>query len=350
MFQGFGLAETHGLGGFSNGEAQKGGTRIPQVYIARYFFRQVIGLGGETEKVADDFNQLPGIRDISRITLTAGRFAVNDIFDNNAYAHDPRTQFMNHAIFAAGAFDYAADQKGYGGGLVVDFNRRDWAFRTGYLLLPIHSNAITLSHEVGRQGQIASELELRYKLMARSGILRLLGWTNRATAGSYREALADPNFDGDLSIDATHKIRTQYGFGINLEQSVTDAVGFFARYSWRDGKSEVMSWTDIDASTSAGFLIKGTPWGRKDDAFGIAVAYNQLSKDHRDYTAAGGVNVLIGDGRLSYSGESILETFYAFGLRPNQTLTFDYQYVTNPAYNTDRGPVSIFSGRIHGQF
>ena len=350
LFQGFGISGTHGIAGFANGDAQKGGTEIPEVYLARMFFRQTFGLGGETGKVADDYNQLAGMRDVARITVTAGKFAVTDIFDDNTYAHDPRVNFKNWSIYTAGAFDYAADQKGYVSGMVVDFNQKSWAMRGGYFLEPIHSNANTLDEHYFERGQYVLEFEKRYSLNAQPGKLRLLGWMSRANAGSYRQALADPNFDGDLSIDQTHAIRTKYGFVINLEQAITGDLGVFSRLSWADGQSETMSFTDIDASISGGLSLKGTAWGRPKDTVGLAGAINGLSAAHRDFTAAGGLGVLIGDGRLRYGEECILETFYSWQVRDPLSITFDYQFITNPAYNADRGPVSVIGTRLHAQF
>ena len=350
VFQGFGLASTHGLGGFSNGEAQKGGSVEPIIYIARAYYKHTFGYGGETEKVTDDFNQLPGIRDISRLTLTIGRFAVNDFFDGNTYAKDSRTQFLNYSMWASGGFDYGADQKGYGGGIVLDYNQKTWAFRAGYVLLPIHPNAQNFSWEIGRQGQYLAELELRYAVLERAGVLRLLAWTSRANSGSYREAVADPLFDGEESIQRTWRVRTHYGYGINWEQAVSADLGVFARWSWRDAQSEVTSWSDIDHTLSAGLALKGSKWGRPNDTLGLGAAVNGLSRAHADYFAAGGIGVTVGDGQINYNGERMLEAYYAFGFTPNHSLTFDYQYVTNPAYNADRGPVSIFAARLHGQF
>ena len=351
VFQGFGLAQTHGLGGFSNGEAQKGGSLYPKGYVARAFARQTFGFGGETEQVEDDFNQIGGVRDISRLTITSGKFAVNDVFDRNSVSQDARDGFLNYAIWEGGAFDYAADQKGYGAGTVIDFNQKSWAFRTGYFLLPIHSNAQTLSWNAGSKGQALAELESRYQLWKRPGILRLLGWESRANAGSYASAAREVDFNPEESIKVSRRVRSQLGYVINLEQEVTDDLSVFSRYSWRDAKSEVMSWADMDASVSAGLVLKGTSWGRAHDKIGLAGAINQLSSDHIRYSQLGGLSVTIGDGRLAYSGEKIIETYYSIGLGGHHTaLTFDYQYITNPAYNADRGPVSLFSMRLHGEF
>ena len=267
-------------------------------------------------------------------------------------SQDGRDGFFNYSHWASGAFDYAADQKGYGAGTVAELNQKTWAFRLGRFLLPIKSNAQTLSWDVGRQGQTLAELELRYQAWQRPGILRLTGWEAQANAGSYRQAILQPDFDGQDSIKATRRIRSQFGTMIGLEQAITDDLGVFARYSWRDAKSEVMSWTDIDASISLGLVLKGASWGRPNDKIGLAGSINQLSRDHQLYSAAGGLGVVIGDGRLAYSGEKILETYYSIGLPGgrHKALTFDYQYITNPAYNADRGPVSLFAMRLHGEF
>jgi len=349
-FQGFGLASTHGLGGFANGEAQKGGSETPEPYIARIFLRQTFGFGGETETMKDEFNQLPGKQDVSRLTVTIGKLSVSDIFDENKYASDPRNNFWNWAIWESGAFDYAADQKGYTWGMALDFNQKYWAMRGGYFLVPIFSNAQSLDLALLRRGQYMGELETRYSLASQPGTLKLLGWLSRANAGSYREALADPSIDPNDAIEDTRRTRTKYGFALGVEQQVAKDLGAFARLSWADGQSEIMSFTDIDASLAIGLSLKGTRWGRPNDTVGLAGAVNGLSGAHRDFIAAGGLGVLIGDGKLNYAQERLVETYYSFGLRDGVSLTFDYQFVVNPAYNADRGPVSILGTRVHAQF
>ena len=352
MFQGFGLAGTHGIAGFANGEAQKGGSSIPEASVARLFIRQVFGLGGAQEMVTDDFNQLGGPRDISRVTLTFGKMSVSDLFDDNSYAHDPRTSFMNWSIWEAGGFDYAANQKGYTWGAALDFNQQNWAFRTGYFLVPVFSNAQALETELGKRGQFVTELETRYSFMSQPGKLRLLGWLSRAFAGSYSQALAINAGGADINdaIVSTRRTRTSFGFVAGAEQAITDDLGAFARVSWGNGASEIMSFTDIDQSVTMGLVLKGTGWGRPKDTVAIAGALNGLSSAHRNWVAAGGLGVAIGDGKLNYSQEAILESFYTINLRDPLSLTLDYQFVANPAYNSDRGPVSLFGVRLHGQF
>jgi high affinity Mn2+ porin len=193
-----------------------------------------------------------------------------------------------------------------------------------------------------------AELETRYTLFSQPGKLRTIGWFNSVNSGSYRDTLNNPALNLDISQTRTGRIK--YGYAVTLEQSVTDDIGLFGRWSWNDGKTEIMAFTDIDASLSTGISIKGAKWGRPDDVIGLGGAINSLSRDHRDFLAAGGLGVLIGDGQLNYRRERILETYYAYALTKALTLTADYQLITNPAYNADRGPVHVFSGRFHGEF
>lgn len=351
LAQGFGFNTTLGLAGFSNGEAQKGGTEFPKFRPQRYFIRQTFGLGGEQEDVADGPLQLAGKRDIDRVTLTVGRFAVGDVFDGNSYAKDPRADFMNWAIWSSGAYDFPADLPGFTRGAVVELNRKDWALRAGLFQVPAAPNSDVLTSEGG--GAIV-ELEERYAISGQPGKLRLGVFGNQGNTASYRQALAIVASDPSLDINATtasirHSL-PKYGFYANMEQAITGDIGIFARASWNDGQTEILSFTDIDRSLSGGVSIKGSSWGRTNDTIGIGGAINGLSSAHRDFLAAGGIGLLIGDGQLNYREEKILEAYYAYNLNKWSTLTFDYQFIVNPAYNSDRGPVSVFSARAHAEF
>jgi high affinity Mn2+ porin len=348
LAQGFGLSGTLGLGGFSNGEAQKAGFAYPHYNTSRLFIRQSFGFGGEQESIEQDQTHFGGKTDVSRLSFTVGRVFLPDFIDNNAYADEPRTGFLNWSIWAAGAFDFPADQPGYSWGAFVDLNQNDWAVRAGYLLMPKVSNSNYFDPDVFGRGEYLLETELRYSLLSHPGKLRLIGWVNSAYSGSYADTLADPALNLDIS--QTRQGRIKYGAVANFEQSLSDEFGLFSRLSWNNGKTEIMSFTDIDASASFGGVLNGNHWGRPDDRIGLAGAINALSADHRAFIAAGGLGILIGDGALNYHPEKILETYYSFALQKKMTLTFDYQFITNPAYNADRGPVSIFSGRLHADF
>jgi high affinity Mn2+ porin len=357
VFQGFGLTGTLGVAGFPNGEAQKAGFVFPRYNTAHLLLQQTIGFGGEQELIEEgpyniepwpDDNRSSVKQDISRLTITVGKMAVTDIFDSNTYAHDPRTSFMNWSIMTAGAFDYAADIYGYTWGAALDLHQKDWSLRAGYFLEPSVPNGTDYDTEFFRRGQYILELEERYSLFSQPGHFQVTGWLSSAFAGSFAATLANPALD--LDIAQTRETRLEYGYIVNLEQSVTKDFGLFARYSWQDGQTEIMAWTDIDRSTSFGGVLQGTSWGRPDDRIGVAGVINGLSNEYREFLAAGGLGIVIGDGRLNYSEEKILEAYYWYSINKWASLTLDYQFVADPAYNADRGPVSIFAGRFHAQF
>lgn len=354
-FQGFGLSATHGLGDFTNLEAQKAGFDYPHYNTARAFVRQTFDFGGEQEDLEDGQNQVASKVDVSRLTITAGKFAIPDLFDNNSYDHDGRKQFMNWGI-NDGAFDYAADQKGYTWGVAAEFNQKTWAARTGYFLEPDAPNGNDFDTRIGRRGQYVAELEERWSLFAQPGKLRVLGWLTECFCGNFNDTLANPFLNpltapaGSPGIAATRQTRSEYGFTVNLEQAVNQDLGVFARLSWQDGQTEIMAWTDINESASLGGVLKGTSWGRPDDAVGVAGVISGLSTSYIDYISAGGLGINIGDGQLNYRPEQVLETYYSFALTKRAALTLDYQFVLNPGYNADRGPVSVGSVRIHAEF
>ena len=351
--QGFGIGGTLGLAGFSNGEAQKAGAAFPKIRPQRYYLRQTFGLGGEQEDIPDAANQLPGKRDIDRITLIIGRFAVGDFFDANSYAKDPRADFMNWAMWSSAAYDFPADLPGYTRGAVVEFNRKDWAVRAGVFEVPSAPNSDLLVFGAKAMGSVV-EFEERHTIFDQPGKLRLGLFANSGNTGNYNEALAiedaNPNLEINTVMSSIRRDNLKYGFYLNAEQQIARDIGLFARASWNDGQNEILSFTDVDRSISGGLSIKGSYWGRPSDTIGVGGAINGLSEANRNFLAAGGLGLLIGDGQLNYGTERILETYYAYAVNKALTVTADYQLVVNPAYNADRGPASIFSGRLHGEF
>jgi high affinity Mn2+ porin len=351
LAQGFGLAGTLGLGGFSNGEAEKAGTEFPKIRAQRYFFRQTFGFGGEQETLDDGPNQLAGKRDIDRITVTIGRIAIGDIFDGNTYAHDPRADFINWALWSSATYDFPADLPGFTRGAVVELNRKDWALRAGWFQVPEQPNSDVL---VFKTGGAVVELEERHSVFEQPGKLRIGAFANWGHTGSYHEALAiastNPSIDINAAMVGIRQNHLKYGFYVNAEQAITNDIGVFARASWNDGHNEILSFTDIDRSVSGGVSIKGSTWGRPNDTVGLGGAINGLSGPHRDFLAAGGLGLLIGDGQLDYSREKIIEAYYAVSLAKWATLAFNYQFIADPAYNADRGPVSIYATRLHAEF
>jgi high affinity Mn2+ porin len=348
--QGFGLSDTHGIAAFPNFEAQKASFPMPRMDMARLYVQQTFGLGGEQETVEDGPNQIAGKEDISRISVIAGRFAVTDFFDNNAYAHDGRTQFFNWNVDCCGAYDWTMDQISYTWGAMAELNQKFWAFRAGYFLVPVVSNSDDFDTNFP-DGEYIGELELRYSLFSEPGKLRLMAWANRANMGSYAAALAEPITTPTYpDITLVRQLRTNYGFNANVEQAINADLGVFSRASWSPGQDEIIGWTDCDESVSAGLALKGTSWGRPNDTIGVAGVAEGLSSVARAYFAAGGLGILIGDGALNYRPEKVLESYYSYNLNKWSWLTFDYQFVADPGYNADRGPVHIFAGRLHAQF
>ena len=348
--QGFGLSDTLGVAGFPNMEAQKASFPMPRADLARVYVQQTFGLGGEQETIADGPNQIAGKEDISRLTVIAGKLSVTDFFDNNAYAHDGRTQFFNWNINCCGSYDWTMDQISYTWGAMAELNQKFWAVRAGYFLVPVISNTDDFDMHFP-DGEYIGELELRYSLFSQPGKLRLMAWDNRANAGSYAAALAEPLATPAYpDISLVRQVRTNYGFEANVEQAITDNLGVFSRATWSPGLDEIIGWTDCDQSLSAGAVLKGTSWGRPDDKIGVAGVIEGLSPEARAYFAAGGLGILIGDGALNYRPEKVLESYYSYSLNSWASLTFDYQFVADPAYNADRGPVHIFAGRLHAAF
>ena len=362
MWQGFGVNNTLGADGFPNGEAFRLGTAVPNGAITRLFLRQTFGLGGEQEAVADDPFTLAGRRDVSRLTLTLGRFNAKDIFDNNAYANDPRTQFLNWALMANQAWDYPADAIGYTTGLAVELNQPHWTLRYGFFQMPRVSNSLTAEDRIfkwpydgsAQDGPLldawgmVTELERRYCLRTHPGTIRLLAYLNRANMGSYQDAVNSPTRPADLAASAA--FRYKFGFGLNLEQEIAKNIGVFSRLGWSDGRNQAWVFSDVDYSATAGISIKGEGWQRPDDTFGLAGVLNGISQSHQDFFVAGGTGILAGDGNLNYGWEKIIETYYDFKICKAIHGALDYQFISNPAFNRDRGPVSFFAARLHTAF
>ncbi|NGM38604.1 outer membrane beta-barrel protein [Methylobacterium sp. DB0501] len=354
--QGFGLSRTLGVAGFVNGEAQKAGAPFPKLRSSRYFVRQTFGLGGETEDVLDGPNQVATQRDVERITVVAGKFAMGDFFDGNVYAHDPRVDFFNWALWASSAWDFPANLAGYTQGVVVEYNRKEFAVRAAYAQVPKEPSSNVLDPRILQKGGLNVELEVRYSVLDQAGRLRFGAFSNEGRSANYREAVTltglDPVAfpDANTAALANRKNRNKSGGYINLEQALSPTLGMFARISASDGRNESLSFADIDRSASGGFSLKGTTWGRSDDAVGIGAAINGISRSHREFFAKGGLGLVIGEGQLRYRPETILETYYSVSLTRDVALSLDYQFVANPGYNRDRGPAHFFSARLHTDF
>jgi high affinity Mn2+ porin len=349
--QGFGLSNTFGVAGYVSGEAYKVGAVYPYFLIQRAFLRQTVDLGGEMEKLDPDLNQLGGTQTADRLVFTIGKYSVVDIFDTNKYAHDPRNDFFNWSIIDQGAFDYAANAWGFTYGAATEWYQDWWTVRTGVFDLSTLPNGLNLSRGAG-QGQWVAELEERHRLWDQPGKFKFLYWLTWGKLGTYSDALALAAATATTpSTAAVRSLRTKAGIGLNLEQQLTTDLGVFARASLSQGSVEEVDFTDINQSVSAGLSLTGSRWGRPDDTVGLAGVVNRISHDGKLYLAAGGLGGIIGDGRLPNAGpEQILEAYYSVPVFSFAHVTADYQFVDNPAYNRDRGPVSIFGIRTHVEF
>ncbi|MEC5218857.1 high affinity Mn2+ porin [Actimicrobium sp. GrIS 1.19] len=348
--QGFGFNNTLGAAGFPNGGAYKLGSNAPYLRLPRAFIRQTISLGGEAQLIEPAANQLGGTRSANNLTLTAGKFAVTDIFDTNVYAHDPRADFLNWSIIDSGPFDYAADSWGYTFGGAVEWTQ-DWLTLRGgvFQLSEIPNGKVTGLHL--NQNALIAELEMRHQMTGHPGKIKLLAFRNHGNMASYREATqlgVDTASVPDVAL--VRRVDSRSGFAVNLEQEIASDLGAFARVGMNGGDKEAFEFSDINNSIAAGLSIKGDRWSRHDDTVGVAFAVNRLSGSARDYFSAGGLGILVGDGALNYGSEKILEAYYTLRANSHLALTLDFQRIANPAYNRDRGPVNFVALRVHGEF
>jgi high affinity Mn2+ porin len=350
MSGGSGLSHAFGIAGFPNGEAFRVGSPEPHISVVRALLRQTIAASADSEPVEEDANRLAGRRPVRRWTLTVGKFGITDVFDDNTYSHDPRTQFLNWADWTPGAWDYPADTRGYTWGAVIEFTDRDWAARLGAAAEPKVANGLEIDKRLRHAYSLMLEFERRYEIHGKDGRVRLIFFDNRADMGNYREAIQGAGASPP-DVTATRRAgRSKWGFVANLEQSISTSDGLFLRGSWNDGRNEAWAYAEIERSLTIGGVRKCPLPGRQNDEAGLALIVNGLSADHRDYLAAGGYGFMIGDGKLTYGLEKIAELYYKAALLRNVWLTADYQFVENPAYNRDRGPVHVFTLRMHTEF
>jgi high affinity Mn2+ porin len=349
--QGFGLSDTLGVAGYVSGEAYKVGRAEPYIRLPRAFLRQTIGLGGDVETVDPDQNQLSGARMSDNIVITIGKFALTDMFDTNTYAHDPKADFMNWALIDSGAYDYGADAWGYIYGVAVEWNQSWWTLRAAVNDLSRVPNTTQLVRGFG-QFAINIEAEERHELVGQPGKFKILFFENYGKMANYLDAVrlsVETGNPPDPSL--VRKFQSRPGFAVNFEQRVLPDLGVFARGSYNDGTKEAFEFTDINASIAGGLALTGARWNRPDDTIGLAGVVNAISPEARKFFAAGGLGILIGDGQLPHYGtEKIIETYYKAVITDWIAISLDYQYVTNPGYNPDRGPVSVFGSRLHLQF
>jgi len=352
MAGGKGLSSTLGIAGFPNGETFRIGDPEPTVYVGRLFLRQHFTLDKQPgETIGEGPNQVTEKLPASRISLSLGKFCLADFFDNNEVSHDPRSDFMNWGLMNNGAYDYAANTRGYTLGFVAELIKPGWALRIGTALMPTYANGPELDYHYFKTNSETIEFEKTYAIGKRKGVLRLLGYYNTSKAPDYNDVVMAKLNGTDTSLDVINGKRyggQKFGLGLNAEQELSNSIHGFLRLGWNDGKTASWAFAEIDNTISAGIGIDGKGWNRVSDKIGIALLSNGISSGHRNFLNAGGYGFMIGDGKLpNYSRENIAELFYQLMIFQHIWLSADYQLVAHPAYNHDRGPVSIFAARVH---
>jgi high affinity Mn2+ porin len=349
--QGFGLSNTLGLADFSSGEAYKVGSALPYVRLQRAFARYTLGLGGEVEADAPGANQLGGSHLADNLTFTVGKFNITDLFDTNSYAHDPRGDFLNWGILDGAAFNYAADAWGYTYGGAAEWTQSWWTLRAGLFDLSRVPNSPMLVRGFGEFSTVA-EFEVRENWLGPPGKVKFLAFENSGNMANYNDAVRAALGTGlPPNVADVRRFSTQPGAEFNAEQEIMPDLGAFLRVSLNDGHKEAYEFTDANSSVSGGFQLSGARWGRSNDTIGLAGVISGVSSDARNYLAAGGLGILVGDGRLpKYDPEEVLELYYNATIIDGITFGVDYQHVANPAYDALRGPVDIFGFRVHGEF
>jgi high affinity Mn2+ porin len=347
---GAGISSAHGIADFTNGEAFRVGDPAPKLYAARMFLKQTFNLGGADTYIGEGANQVYKYRSEKYVTVVLGKFSIADFFDNNSYSHDPRSQFFNWGLMSNGAWDYPANVRGYTWGAILEYGTPDWKIRAASVMVPTEANGNDMDTNFAKANSNVVEVEVPFHATARGGIIRLLGFYTQSHMGNYDLSIQETPSNPDIT--ATRKYgRTKYGYGINIEQAITDNAGIFMRGSWNDGHNETWAFTEIDRSVSLGLLTKGERWRRANDQFGFGTVISGLSTHHRNYLAAGGYGFIIGDGALNYGQEWVTEVFYKANLFSETFyLTPNYQFVVHPGYNKDRGPAHVLGIRAHIEF
>jgi hypothetical protein len=351
---GRGLSQALGLAGFTNLDVVRNPTLSSTPYLARYEIHQVFGLTQETASQEPGFFSIAPSVPVRRIELRIGKMTLPDFFDANAPGSDSHLQFMNWTVDNNGAWDYAADTRGYTVGGLIEYDDQAWSLRYGLFAMPVVANGIDMDWAFSRARAHNGEFELRHSFIAkRKGTERVLFYANRAHMGTYREAvnafLAGTDSTPNILLHE-HYGALKYGFGYNAEQELTETLRLFGRFGWNEGQHESFAYTEVDQTVEAGGDYAGTRWHRPADKIGLALVSNAIKRDHQDYLRLGGLGFLLGDGKLNYGRENIVESYFNYHAWRGLFYSVDVQHINNPGYNRDRGPAWVGSVRVHVDF
>ncbi|MBY0335207.1 MAG: carbohydrate porin [Acetobacteraceae bacterium] len=345
--RGFGLSNSVGAAAFPNNEAFRLGTTEPNLFVPRLFFRQTIGLSGDTVPPDNDPLRFSAPLPRERLTFTIGKMSVWDIFDDNRYAHDARTQFLNWALVGGGAFDYAADARGFTNGVALEWENGNWAVRGGLFQVARRANGLFLDPSITRAWQGLLSIERFWEIRERPGAVRLIYGHSRARQSTWRQ-LFQNGFD--TFEQNPNRYNGKHNLTLSFDQEVTRDFGVFARLSWNDGRTQNWMFTEMDRAVSLGAALTGLRWDRPNDTVGLGTNVGWISGGRRRYLEAGGIGFIVGDGRLNYRPEWVTEMYYDARLAPGINGALNYQLLVNPAYNADRGPVHLFALRLRTAF
>jgi hypothetical protein len=254
-------------------------------------------------------------------------------------------------LFNNGAWDYAADTRGYTNGIAVAWINPTISLRVGSFQMPTFANGNQFDNDIANAR--GDNVELTFDV-AHDAVIRVLGYLNHARMGDYDLAtaigLATHTTPNIVATDSPGT--TKFGGAINGELPLGDdgETGIFARLGWNDGRHESFVFTEVDRLLSAGGQVSGRRWHRTDDALGIAGVIDGISAPHRNYLAAGGNGFLLGDGALSYGHESIVEGYYRFAIGQYVAISPDVIFVANPGYNRARGPATVLTARLNAHW
>lgn len=351
---GSGLSDAFGLAAFTNLDVVRNPNLGSAPYIARVMLHQIIPLSHKTEEADRNFLSLATSLPERRFEFRFGKFGTADFFDVNEVGTDSHLQFTNWTIDNNGAYDYAADTRGYTYGAVVEYQSPQWGVRFGELLMPKVANGIDLDWNLRRARAENLEFEFRPTLLRnRKTTIKPLAYLNHANMGSYREAINAFLSGQEATPDVTahrHQGTLKQGFGLNFEQELPKSIRFYFRVGWDEGRHESFAYTEVNNTFAVGADISGEHWHRRFDRVGLATVTNGLSRDHREYLALGGLGFLLGDGRLNYGREKIAESYYNLHVWRGAYVAALLQYVDDPGYNRDRGPAIVPGTRLHVDF